>query len=532
LSPNESDRLKAVHRYQILGTPPEPTFDSITERAARLFSAPVALVALVDESRCWWKSHHGLEAQEVPRDSCFSAYAILSDDVMQVSDARSDPRFAGSPLVSGASGICFCAAAPLKSPDGFNLGALCVLDTVPRAPLTAAQTAMLRALAALVVDELELRLAARKSREELESHRQQESLLALAFESAPVSLAVADEHGLLVAVNNFALGDRSSRDLVGGPLSRMAPAETVSPYPTWPAEWRIRCADGRVVEVLGTVRPVATPDERRLLVLALTDVTALKQRIEYTGWVEKMDALTRLAGKVAHDFNNLLMIITGFSRLLKNSMDPTDPLSAFADEITAATDRATVLTSRFLLFSGKRIGKPGLLNLNSLIVDLLDSLRQAAGRDVELATELASDLRAVRADRDLFGKIVTNLVSNACEAMPSGGKLTIETANVDLGDSYVATHPGVEAGRYVALAVSDTGMGMEPSTVGRLFEPFFSTKTSREGTGLMTVYGIARQYGGHISVESRLGAGTKIQICFPAATETTTDPDTLSSDRR
>jgi two-component system cell cycle sensor histidine kinase/response regulator CckA len=233
-----------------------------------------------------------------------------------------------------------------------------------------------------------------------------------------------------------------------------------------------------------------------------------------------MDALTRLSGKVAHDFNNLLMIIMGFSQLLKNNLDPNDPLSAYADYIMTAADRAALLTSKFLTFSGRRIGRPELLDLNELLESLCGTLREQAGSGIEIALECAPGLPRIKADSTCLSKAIMQVVANAAEAMPDGGRIAITTSVMEAGAGWLRAHPGMKAGRHAALTISDSGPGMDAETRKRLCEPFFTTRAGREGCGLSAVYGTVRQCGGYIAIASEPGKSTVVSIYLPAAEQT------------
>ena len=248
---------------------------------------------------------------------------------------------------------------------------------------------------------------------------------------------------------------------------------------------------------------------------------ALTQRDEQLRQSQKMEAIGRLAGGVAHDFNNLLMAIRGYSELLVQSLADDEEKRADAEEILKASDRAAGLTRQLLAFSRRQVITQEALALDTLVEGMNNMLRRLIGEDIQLATEIWPGLTPVLADRTQIEQILVNLIVNARDAMPGGGKITIELRNIELDSVGVVAHPGLTPGDYVEMAVSDTGNGMDADTASRIFEPFFTTKEGGKGTGLglATVYGIAQQSGGAIEVQSAVGHGTTFYIYLPRATD-------------
>ncbi|MEO8368989.1 MAG: ATP-binding protein [Candidatus Solibacter sp.] len=233
---------------------------------------------------------------------------------------------------------------------------------------------------------------------------------------------------------------------------------------------------------------------------------------------QKMEAVGRLAGGVAHDFNNLLTVILGYTEMLREQERLNPSALEYAGEITHAAERASSLTNQLLAFSRRQVAVLRVVDMNEIVEGIEKMLHRIIGEDIHLEARLAARLPAVKVDPSHIDQVIMNLAVNSRDAMPEGGKLTIETSDVELNDEYAGRHIGVAAGRYVMLAVSDTGIGMDAATRSRIFEPFFTTKEKGKGTGLglSIVYGIVKQNGGEILVYSEPGHGTAFKIYLPA----------------
>ncbi|MFB3886026.1 MAG: PAS domain S-box protein [Thermodesulfobacteriota bacterium] len=275
--------------------------------------------------------------------------------------------------------------------------------------------------------------------------------------------------------------------------------------------------DGTILGYQGIIRDIT---ERKR---AEQEMKTLGEQLRQS---QKMEAIGRLAGGIAHDFNNMLTIIKGYCQLSLSELNEDHPLRENLNGIQNATDRATDLIRKILAFSRRQVMEMKVIDLNALLKDLDKLLKRVIGEDIELVTVLAEDLGSVKADPGQIEQVILNLAVNAKDAMPKGGKVTIETANAELDETYARSHIAVIPGRYVMFSMSDTGVGMSPEIRERIFEPFFTTKEKDKGTGLglSTVYGIVKQSGGNIWVYSEPGQGTTFKIYLPRKEELPDEP--------
>jgi len=352
----------------------------------------------------------------------------------------------------------------------------------------------------------------------------------LLFDSNPHPMWVFDSESLeFLAVNDAAvrLYGFSRQEFLAMTIREIRPVEEVpalleylATIPDSPSLKAVhvkhRKKDGSLVEVEGASNPIELHGRHARLVL-VDDVTERKELEAQLMQAQKMEAVGRLAGGVAHDFNNLLGVITGYSELLLEGLGPQHPESAALEQIQKAAERGAGLTRQLLAFSRKLVLQPRILDLDAVVAEMGKMLRRLIGEDIQLVMTPCAALGHIRADPGQIEQVVMNLVVNSRDAMPKGGQLAIETANVELDEAYARAHLGVEPGPFVMLSVCDTGEGMDAQTLAHLFEPFFTTKEASKGTGLglATVFGIVQQSGGTVSVDSLPGMGTTFKIYFP-----------------
>jgi PAS domain S-box-containing protein len=369
----------------------------------------------------------------------------------------------------------------------------------------------------------------------LEALRISEASFRSVVEDAPYGIYQADDEGRFLRVNpalQRMLGYSNADELLSVNLEReifrrledfrtmQETLHSLDEFKDLEIDWRqkdgkyitVRCSGRRVKEENGEsgFHEVFAED--------VTDKRVLERQLRMAG---KMEAIGRLSGGIAHDFNNLLGVMIGYSQLLKRKLKTERELSEYAEEIEKAGQRAASLTKQLLAFSRQQILTPTVLDLNVLVADMEKMLPRLIGEDVTVRIALDSGLGTVKADRGQVEQVIMNLAVNARDAMPSGGTLHIQTANSELDELYTREHPGARPGRYVTLAVRDSGIGMDQETITHIFEPFFTTKELGKGTGLglATVYGIVKQSDGYIAVDSMPGQGACFQIFLPRVDE-------------
>ena len=348
------------------------------------------------------------------------------------------------------------------------------------------------------------------ARERTSALRASETRFRRLAESGIVGIVIADAAGHVLEANDafLAMTGYAREDLLTGEIA--APSSDAGAEP-WEGE--CRCKDGRRIPVLAASAQLEN-GETMSIALDLSERRRLEEQFRQA---QKMEAVGRLAGGVAHDCNNLLSVILSYSDMIRAGLGADEPFREDIDEIHTAATRATDLTRQLLAFSRQQVREAKILSLNRSVSGMEKMLRRLLGADVELTTLLDASLGSVEADPGHVEQVVMNLAVNARDAMPTGGKLTIQTQNVELDEDYARVHHDVRPGKYVMLAVTDTGVGMDAVTQARIFEPFFTTKEKGKGTGLglATVFGIVKQSGGHIWVYSEPGNGTTFKVYFP-----------------
>ena len=378
--------------------------------------------------------------------------------------------------------------------------------------------------------ELQAEVAERRRAEE--ALRESEEKYHTLVDEVNDGIFITDERGVFTFANRALVviqGFESPADLIGRHFSELVPASAIAEFK---GHFRETMKTGHAPELL--VTPIKRPDGKEAFIElrpvpiveggrvvgtrgVVRDITERRRLEEQFRQAQKMEAVGRLAGGVAHDFNNLLTVILGESEIAAEGLTPGHPARGSLEEIHKAGERAAGLTRQLLMFSRQQVVEPAVFDVNALVAEVDKMLRRLIGEDIELVTQTAKRLGRVKMDRGQLEQVLVNLVVNARDAMPEGGKLTIETAEVGLGEDYARAHIHVRPGEYVMLVVSDSGIGMNDEVKAHLFEPFFTTKEAGKGTGLglATCYGIVKQAGGHIAAYSELGVGTAMKVYLP-----------------
>jgi PAS domain S-box-containing protein len=533
--------LNQVIAASVTRLEPEVILETTCRELAQAFDVPRSTATLLNEDTMTAVVVAEYLAEDQPtilrntipvmNDSSFQ-YLLNHQTPLVVNDAQNDPRLEQIPELMHKCSTASLLLLPLVIEDRV-VGSLGLETVEPRSFSTAEVN-----LAWSVADQVGGALARAWLDKE---HRR----LSTAIEQTVDSVIITDTKGTIVYVNPaFEQVSGYNRHEVIGQNSRILKSgkqdvafyeklwKTVSAGQVWHGRFINKKKDGTFYTLDATITPVRDEDDKVVNYVALQrDVTRELQLEDQLRQSQKMEAIGRLAGGVAHDFNNILTVINGHSELLlQRYLDSNDPMRWEVEQIQEAGERAAVLTHQLLAFSRRQSSQPQLLNLNEVITSLQKMVQRLIGENIKLGIKLEPTLGLVKADAGQMEQVLMNLIVNARDAMPQGGKLTIETANVDLDETYTEQHLEMTPGPYVLLTVTDTGVGFDTETQTHIFEPFFTTKESGKGTGLglSTVYGIIHQSNGDIWVYSELEKGTTFKIYLPQITEEA-DEEVVSS---
>jgi len=449
------------------------------------------------------------------------------------------PFVIGAALRFGPRGAALLTMTVATLAVGYTVrgGGPFVMQTVP-----STDTALMLYIGILAITGLSLGPATARHERAERALRDANEHLAAVIQSSPLAIYTLDPTSTVRTWNRAAeaLYGWPAEEVIGRPLPTVAQDmedhlrmrdRALRGEAVRGVEVTRRRKDGASINISLSVAPLHDAAGRVTGILSIAaDLTEMRQLEVQYRQAQKMEAVGRLAGGIAHDFNNLLTAIIGTTSLVLEDMGLESRARLDIQEIEKAAKRAAGLTRQLLIFSRQQVLEPRALDLNALVGNLEKMLHRLIGEDIELRTKPGAPLGAVRADPGQLEQAIVNLVVNARDAMPQGGRLTIETADVELDRSYVAAHVPFQPGPYVLLAISDTGVGMDGATKARLFEPFFTTKEPGRGTGLglATVYGIVKQSGGYVWAYSELGHGTTFKIYLPRVAETPERPESAT----
>ena len=452
--------------------------------------------------------------------------AAYRDETVIVSDIATDPLWEVYKAAALPHGLRACWSVPIRASTGGVLGTFAIYYREPRSPTAAelAEVERASALAGITIEREQREDALRAGRELLSSINR--NLREGLYRSTP-------DRGLIYVNEAFArmFGYDSPEEMLKvasavlyvDPARRTVLTREIDLHGHFiNEEIQFRRKDGTPFWGLATSSGVRDEQGRyQYFDGAVSDITARKELEDQLRQAQKMEAVGKLAGGVAHDFNNLLTAIGGYAELLVGQLPPDAPASEDAREILLASDRAASLTRQLLAYSRKQMLSPEVLDLRAVVDNLGGMLHRLIGEDVGFVVLQAPGPMTARVDRGQFEQVVVNLVVNARDSMPNGGMLTVATAAVDLDEAFARQHLEVSPGPHVCLTVQDTGCGMDEPTRSRAFDPFFTTKEQGKGTGLglSTVYGIVRQSGGSVWLESEVGVGTTVRVYLPRLSE-------------
>ncbi|MFQ5611598.1 MAG: PAS domain S-box protein [Anaerolineae bacterium] len=518
----------------------ESILDVVCRELARAFGVPQAAAALLNEEKTeavvvaeyLAEGRPPARTKTIPVAGNPSFQYLLDRKVpLAVDDAQNDPRLAPIHALMRQRGTVSLLLLPLTI-EGEVVGSLGLDATAPRS-FSAEEVS----LAWSVADQVSGVLA----RARLDQERRR---LTTVIEQSAESVIITDVGGTILYVNPaFERVTGYSRAEAVGQNPRILKSGKHDPAfyeelwvtlvagRVWRGRFVNRKKDGTLYTEEATISPIREPGGGIINYVAIKrDVTREVELEEQYLQAQKMEPVGRLAGGIAHDFNNLLTAINGFARLLKHELPEDNPGQEMVDKILKSGQRAADLVHQLLTFSRKQITEPRVLNLNICVSELDKMLRRIIGEDIQIETILSPDLGMIKVDPTQIEQVILNLVVNARDAMPDGGELTIETANVVLNQARITGYGPMQPAEYVLLAVSDTGVGMSRDVQARIFEPFFTTKEPGQGTGLglATVFGIVRQNHGCIRVYSEEGLGTTFKIYLPRVRATESGPSVPS----
>lgn len=541
---NEILRLESLHKYNVLDTMPEPAFDDIVKLAAQICDVPISLVSLIDEDRQWFKAKVGLAAEQTPRDVAFCAHAIMKSGFFVIQDALLDERFATNPLVTSDPNIRFYAGCVLGTPEGYNIGTLCIIDRKPR-ELNTSQYEALQALSRQVIAQLELRKYSNTLKEALENLKKSEAKNRAFLSALPDSMYLISSDGHVLALKARKENELAvfGSEIVSKTLEQILPKELAiktkqlveqaienEEVQVYEYEYnvlnKIRHYESRVVksgedEALAIIRDITDRKEaENLRAEFAAETIKQKERLEEANL--KLKELDRVKAEftamLVHDLKTPLTVVSGTLQILE--MGDVFSKEEVADMITTANTSLVkmldLINDMLEVFRSEdqeiklRVEE---ISPTSFLKEHVEETQMAAySSQISVESNIDKDLPKLVVDRKQFGRALSNLLSNAIKFTPTGGKITIE-AHLEKGK-------GVEAGlTWLLISITDTGQGIEAQELPYIFDPYRQAISKKAylgvGLGLAIVKRIIAAHGGSISVQSQVGIGTCFTISLP-----------------
>jgi two-component system, cell cycle sensor histidine kinase and response regulator CckA len=546
----ETDRLEALHQYQILDTEPEQVFDDLVFLAAQICDAPIALINFIDADRQWFKAQLGLNFRQIPRAIGFCPLCLETEppQVILIPDTLADGRFATSQVVTSKPYIRFYLGVPLLTPAKQAIGTICVADYVPR-QVSQQQIAALQNLSRIIMRQLEIRRDMKQDDKQTQpSLPPREHSISRFLESAPMMMGIVelvDDDILHICDNSAAaqffgltpaaMQNRLEREMgiadkhVNQWLHYYRQAERTQSAVQF--EYAYTHPQGQKWLLVKISVIIGGVGERSQFAYVMEDISEYKQAAQQICQqsklikqlenqllrTQRLESIGTMASGIAHDLNNLLSPILMSVQILKKKYDD-QYITQILDIIEGNAKRSTSLVKQVLSFAQGVTGKHTIIQVQHLISDMLLIIQHTFPQAIAVCVEIQPDLWPVYGDSTQLHQVLMNLCFNARDAMPKGGNLHISAQNINLDAEYAKMHIEARVGAYIIVSVTDTGFGISSAILDKIFEPFFTTKEFGQGTGLglSTVMAIVKEHGGFITVSTHLEQGTTFQIYLPA----------------
>ncbi|MDB9340510.1 MULTISPECIES: ATP-binding protein [Cyanophyceae] len=537
---HEAARIAALDQYQILDSAPEQVFDDLAFLAAQICDTPIALINLLDANRQWFKAKIGLDIQQIPMNIGFCRRCVQQRETLIIPDTLADEAYATDAVVTSAPYARFYAGVPLIIPGGEAIGTISIVDHIPR-QITTKQVEALQAISRLIVTQLEVR---RNSIEDTTAN--QRAKLQICEQTALLDIAtdaiiVRDlSHNILVwnksAENIYgfsaaeAIGENAMELLENQSIAKeLEIYRDVLKYGSWQGELQRNRKSGEKILVNSRWSLFCDEDlQPKSILIVDTDITQRQELQKQFLRAQRVEKIGTLAGGIVHDLNNVLSPILMSVHLLQRQCGDrqTEQILSIIDNNTKHGINLVKQMLSFVQGIGGDISEQPtalqhtVIQVKDLILEMQQIVQQTFPKSISLSTEIPPDLWQIYGNSTQFHQILMNLCLNARDAMPEGGRLSISASNIFIDENYAKMSLDAQVGDYIVLTVTDTGLGINPKILDKIFAPFFTTKEIGQGTGLglATVIAIVKEHDGLITVSSSVGQGTKFQVYLPAIT--------------